>query len=213
MSKKRSFIEHNRNIQNRKERPVLLLIAEGKNVTERQYLSQYISTSAFYSIKFGNAGNTTDPVGLYRTAKKEWSKLGLSSKKGDKAVVILDLDCDNQKAEKLATLIKDDKNISFVITNPCFELWFLSHFRYTTKQYQSNEELILELKNHIADYKKTTNVNACLSCRLNDALNNAAKLEKYHVDANHSWPSNESNPRTDVHHLMGMVLKKKNDEA
>lgn len=209
MSKKRSFTEHNRNIQNRQERPVLLLIAEGKNVTEKQYLSQYISTSAFYSIKFGNAGNTTDPVGLFKIAKKEWSRLGLNSKKGDKAVVILDLDCDDQKAEKLAALINDNKNISFVITNPCFELWFLFHFRYTTKQYPSNEELILELKNHIEDYKKTTDVNACLSCRLNEAINNANKLEKYHVDANHSWPSNESNPRTDVHRLMDMILKKK----
>lgn len=209
MSDKRSFTEHNRNTKKRQERPVLLLIAEGKNVTEKQYFSQYVSTSSFYSIKFGNAGNTTDPVGLYKVAKKDWAKLGLNSNKGDKAVVILDLDCDNQKAEKLESLIREDKNITFIITNPCFELWFLSHFKYSTKQYHNNEELINELKEHIADYKKTTNVNACLSCRLNDAMSNAVKLEKYHNDESHSWPSNESNPRTDVHHLMDMILMRR----
>ena len=209
MSNKRSFHEHNRNTKNRQERPVLLLVAEGKNVTEKQYFSQYISTSAFYSIKFGNAGNTTDPVGLYRFAKKEWSKLGLDHKKGDRAVIILDLDCDDQKAEKIAALSNEDRNISFVVTNPCFELWFLYHFRYTTKQYHNNEELILELKNYIEGYKKTTNVNDYLSIRLNDAIKNAVRLEKYHVDACRSWPSNESNPRTDVHHLMDLILMRR----
>lgn len=45
-------------------------------------------------------------------------------------------------------------NISVFLSNPCFEIWYLLHFRYSTKLYGSNEEVIKELGSYISDYSK-----------------------------------------------------------
>ncbi|MCL2859106.1 MAG: RloB family protein [Oscillospiraceae bacterium] len=41
---------------------------------------------------------------------------------------------------------------------PCFEIWYLLHFGYTTKCFTSNKKLVSELKSKIKDYDKSSNV-------------------------------------------------------
>lgn len=209
MSRKRIFETKKRNSHRLEERPVLLLVAEGKNVTEKTYFSQFISTESYYSIKIINAGNTTDPEGLFKVIEKAWSELKLETRKKDIAFVVLDLDCDELKALKLQNLVNQRKHIRFVISNPCFEIWYLLHFKYSTKPHIDSSSVISELRKHLNGYEKTSDVNDCLRCLEDKAVFNAEKLCKYHTDQGHAWPSNQSNPRTDVHELMNMLLKKR----
>ncbi|SHI02863.1 RloB-like protein [Butyrivibrio fibrisolvens DSM 3071] len=91
---------------------------------------------------------------------------------------------------------KLSRSISFVISNPTFEIWFLLHFKFTTKTYLNGDMVIGDLKKYIPDYEKSKDVYSLCNDRISDALRNADKLEAYH--AGKDWPSEDCNPRTDV---------------
>ena len=156
-----------------------------------------------------NAGNTTDPEGLFKVIEKAWRDLKLETRKNDIAFVVLDLDCDESKAVILQKLLNQSNHIRFVISNPCFEIWYLLHFKYSTKPYIDNSSVISELRKHLDGYEKTSDVNDCLRCYGARAIENSERLCRHHTEQGHAWPSNESNPRTDVHELMNMLLKKR----
>jgi hypothetical protein len=92
----------------------------------------------------------------------------------------------------------------FVIPSvPCFEIWILLHYRYTAGAYTAAggqtacERLIREVRRHLANYEKgRTGVFAELSGMLNQALANAARLEKHNAD------TASLNPATRMHHLI-----------
>lgn len=78
-------------------------------------------------------------------------------------------------------------------TIPCFELWFLLHFRYTTKDYSKNgkgsvganveKELKEELKKISLKYKKPgKEIIPDLLARTTAAIKNAKQLKKHNQD-------------------------------
>ncbi len=77
------------------------------------------------------------------------------------------------------------KGIHPVISIPCFELWLLLHFKYTSKDFYHCGELIeRELKQYIPDYEKSTKYHnkkkfyELLRTNLDKAIRNAKKLEE-----------------------------------
>lgn len=87
-----------------------------------------------------------------------------------------------QKFEKAQ---KDTENITFIESNPCFELWLLLHFTFTTQNFLRDENVVNELKlsNRIPDYKKKKKyfehkkIYSLLKDKLNIAKSNATKLD------------------------------------
>lgn len=199
---KRDISLKKRGRQTRIVKPVYLIIAEGKNKTEVLYFSHFRDQSKKYSIQFVKAGYSTDARSLYKTIVEKWDELDLSSDNGDKAFVVLDIDNDLNKAKKVAELMKSNKNpdIRFIVSNPAFEIWFLLHFKYTTKHYEDAEAVIKDLKKFIPDYEK--NRDCYLECidRIQKALENVEKLTKYYEEF--FWPSVDCNPRTDMGDLI-----------
>ena len=57
-----------------------------------------------YSIRFVKAGYKTDADSLYNALIDKWEELDLSEKKGDRGFVILDIDNDPLKAQKVSVL-------------------------------------------------------------------------------------------------------------
>ena len=119
--------------------------------------------------------------------------------------IVLDIDNDPLKAEKISELIQANTNraISFVTSNPTFEIWFLLHFRYTTKAYPNGDAVIDDLKKYIPDYEKNKDVYSLCCDKLEEAIRNADKLETYHKGK--GWPSTDCNPRTDVAALVSLL--------
>ena len=199
---KRDISLKKRGRQTRIVKPVYLIIAEGKNKTEVLYLSHFRDQSKEYSIQFVKAGYNTDSISLYKTIVEKWDELDLSSDNGDKAFIVLDIDDDLNKAKKVAELIKSNKNpaISFIVSNPAFEIWFLLHFKYTTKHYVDAEAVIKDLKKFIPTYEK--NRDCYMECidKIQEALENVEKLGKYYEEM--VWPSVDCNPRTDMGDLI-----------
>ena len=190
---------------NRRAKPVYLIIAEGKNKTETLYFSNYQEQGRPYSIRFVKAGSKTDAESLYKTLSAKWKEMDLSENNGDRGFIVLDIDNDPLKAEKISELIQANINraISFVASNPTFEIWFLLHFRYTTKEYSNGDAVIDDLKKYIPDYEKNEDVFSLCHDKFLDALCNADKLVTYHEEK--MWPSVDCNPRTDVMKLVKLL--------
>ena len=187
-----------RGTSRRKLKQVYLIIAEGKNKTEMLYLSHFQDQEKSYSIRFVKAGYKTDAASLYNALIDKWEELDLSEKKGDRGFVILDIDNDLLKAQKVSALVHSNTNtaVSFVVSNPTFEVWFLLHFKYTTKQYKDGNAVIKELRRYLPNYEKNRDCFEDCKDEMKEAIKNSIILAKYYVDT--EWPSIECNPRTDM---------------
>ena len=112
---------------------------------------------------------------------------------------MLDADSEQYKKEQIkeAISIGKNKNENVIISNPCFELWFLLHFEYTTKYFSSNRELIKELKRYIKNYEKNLDVFTMLEDKQMDALKNAKMLHSVHAETRKQL-GYVQNPETDI---------------
>ena len=86
----RNFQKKKRNDVRRKRRPVLIFTGEDKN--------------GKYSIQFVNTGFDTDPRGMLKSMESAWKRYELSAKNGDKAYIVLDMDCNPRKVKLVKEL-------------------------------------------------------------------------------------------------------------
>lgn len=96
-------------------------------------------------------------------------------------------------------------NVSLYLSNPCFEIRYLLHFRYSTKPYCSNDEAIKELNNYISDYSKSKDVFELIVGNSKQEIENSKKLEDYHL-SNGTIDRIKKIPYTDVYKIVEMLL-------
>lgn len=108
--------------------------------------------------------------------------------------------------------------IKLGISNPCFELWYLLHFKYTTaylKDYSSVKN-ILEKETPLKNYNKNKDIYDLLKDEIPNAIQNGLELREYH-ERNGKTLSNvnltkqnikdivESNPYTNIMDLVQYI--------
>lgn len=196
-----------RGTKTKKERVTYLVVTEGRNKTETLYLSHFQVQGKDYYLRFVKAGNNTDAESLYKTLTTKWKEMGLSYASGDRGFVVLDIDNDPQKAEKVLSIIHANRNeaISFIVSNPAFEVWFLLHFKYTTKFYVDGYAVIKDLKKFIPNYEKNFDCYDLCNNSLSFALKNIERLKGEFENV--GWPSVECNPMTDMAELVRMLTE------
>jgi hypothetical protein len=178
----------------RPARKVILVTCEGRK-TESIYLkglrtAWHISTA---EIEVVGVGMTPSKVVDRAIERKKQSGVNY-----DEIWCVFDRNehADLEKAEQLAK----KHRISIAQSIPCFEIWYLLHFVYTTRAFQNYDELEPVLKEHIPHYDKTRDYTETLLCRLDAAFQNTRKLRTF----------NEVNgttcPATDVD-LLVQVMK------
>ena len=203
----RSFSSKKRNRQNRKEKPMILITAEGRNETEAKYFNGFRTPDCPYIIKFHKAGHLTDPTKLAESIRKRWDAEEADERTGDMAFVVVDLDNKESKAKEIQQLETKNRVEKFIVSNPCFEIWYLLHYEYSTRSYMNADAVIRELKKHYPEYEKTSEMFPLLKDKMGNAITNAEKLEDYHKAEEHLHPDASYNPYTDVHELVKIVTK------
>lgn len=188
---------------NRSRTKLILIGTEGRNKTEKIYFNEFFRSSKNYKVRFPSS-TETDPVGIVESAIRYIRNEELDLKHGDLAFCVIDTDTDKLKQIQIdkALRLADNNEIQVLLSNPCFEIWFLQHFRYSTKNYLSNDEVIRELTMYIQEYKKNANVFDILKNNQDDAIKRAKQLEKYHVDLGRKQNSMECNPSTAVYKII-----------
>ena len=206
-------IEHNRKISSdrvrkaRKQKSKILIAAEGKNKTEKTYFSNFENGKKPYNITYAR-GNNTDPLKLVKMLIKEIDNLKLDLQDDDIAYCIFDTDVDPNKNKIIEEAIQlaKTRNIKIITSSPCFELWFLLHYEYTTAS-MNNEDVIKRLKSHYSKYSKNCNIYPVISSKTKIAYDSAKKLEKYQIDNSRNIKSVDANPHTDVYQIIDELEK------
>ena len=207
-------VEHNRRISNdrvrkvRKQKSKILIAAEGKNKTEKTYFSNFEDGKKSYNITYAR-GNNTDPLKLVKMLIKKIDELKLDLQDDDVAYCIFDTDVDTNKNKIIEEAIQlaRKNNIKIITSSPCFELWFLLHYDYTTANMDS-EEVIKRLKEYYPKYEKNINIYPDIIKEIDLAIDRAKKIEKYQIDNNRRIGTVEANPNTEVYKIVEYLMKK-----
>lgn len=194
----RKFQKKKRNNITRKKRPIMIFTGEGKNKTEKQYFLSFQEQHGKYSIQYVNTGLDTDPAGMLKSMENAWKRYELSVSNGDKAYIVLDMDCSPQKIKLVKKLQEKSKNIQFIVSNPCIEVWFIMHFIYTTHQFKDGREPKKELGKYITGYEENMYISEIIRPRLEMAVKNVEKLMVHYESIGIKWGDAACNPMTDV---------------
>lgn len=192
-------------------KPVFRIFCEGMK-TEPLYIEGFINH--FHSNKRNvilvEDTNKNTPVQLVNIAV-ETKRKGL---KEDVIWVVFDRESEKKYSNELHSNARKkakDNNIEIAFSNVCFEYWILLHFLYTTRPYDSCDDLLKnsELKKSVKnlgfnDYDKNLPL---LFDRLKemipDAMKNAEKLKKFAITSSQRGKSAPHflNPYIDVHEM------------
>ena len=189
----------------REVRKVILVSAEGVNKTERTYFAEFNRLQKDYHIVFAT-GNSTDPVNIVSEAIDGVTKNGLNLKQGDIACAVFDVDFGKERKINEARQIAKKAGVRLILSNPCFEVWLLQHFRHSTRGYLSNEAVIDDLLGCWPEYRKSIGSYQNIVDKTYNAIENAGKLRAYHDSLYASVNTEERNPSTDVDELIRTIL-------
>jgi hypothetical protein len=180
----------------------VLVVCEGKK-TEPNY---FVGLRTEYSLSSANIkilhGGATDPKSVVEFAISEMGKDSY-----DYAYCVFDRDGHQtyDAAHELLAQSEQGKTgkLLAVTSWPCFEIWILLHFAYSTAPVNATgsrsagDRVLAEVLKHMADYTKGgKGIFEALSPRLTTAIANAKRLEK------HNTATGTQNPHTKVHKLV-----------
>lgn len=207
-----------RGSRKRRIKPVVLIVTEGSK-TEPGYFNHFRTRQKNVNVQVvGNrtSAGETDYNSLIRKAKEYQDKYDLSSADGDTVWIVADADVNYNNPNPIekknmellhARKLAEQKGMEMIISNPCFELWYLLHFRYTTgflKDFDAVKKLLAE---HIPDYEKSDDVFAMLEENLGKATKRAKQLEEYHLKNRNILPLGIAvNPYTEVYRLIEILV-------
>jgi len=170
----------------------VLIVCEGGK-TEPHYFKALIAAERLSSanIHVTSGGGHTDPVSIVKIAE------GNLEKGYDRIYCVFDRNGHVNYDEALARIANHGSGKLRAITSwPCFEVWILLHFNYSTAPFQKTgnrspcDNVVKALVEHIDNYEKgrATIFNE-ISSKLEMAMTNARKLAKYNKETNSTNPA------------------------
>lgn len=197
-----------RNSNRRIRKSIIVISSEGKNKTETYYFRKFNSNKV--KIHFAS-GNETDPVKMVKALKRECKELDIQSDWGDRAYCLVDSDVNAQKNEQIAEADKiaakyEKCDMEVIVSGPCFEEWFICHRLYSTKQYNSNEELLEAIEKMIPGYSKDReDLYELLLDSQDQAIQNAKRLEQHNMDSGRRIHTADFQPSTEVYKIIEAI--------
>ena len=195
-----------RNRNNKIRNPLIVIACEGKNKTEETYFKNYNSRKCI--IRFSK-GNSTDPVGIVTDLLK-FIDTEVGREFGDKYYAVFDTDVNKNLQLQIdeAKRLAEKNGVELITSTPTFEFWYLLHFVYTTKFYNSSEEVLEELKTKINGYTKNMNTYQLVKASTINAINNAKRVEKYHNDLGQALDNENCIPYTGAYKVVEELIER-----
>lgn len=120
---------------------------------------------------------------------------------------VFDREAAHEPADFPAAIIRADREqLALAISNPCFEYWYLLHYRETDRPFRDAEEVIEALRGNdcLPGYQKIQDVFERLLERREQALERAERLYERHPDQERDrFP----NPSTLVQQLVRRLIE------
>jgi hypothetical protein len=160
----------------RKTNAVFLLVCEGHNKTEKTYFPHYNRRYSGFSIKVVEGGETDIP-GLYRLARQKCRENHLKISSSDHVYILVDSDGSKKRLHEIDQYADKDPLITFVVSIPIFEGWFLLHYEDYSPNL-SGAEVLRRLKKYHPDYKKSDDLFDRLLDKREEAFHRAEEFAK-----------------------------------
>ncbi len=163
----------------------ILIVCEGRE-TEPRYFDALCRHKRLTATEVEIHG---DPSGSHpgnlvdyaaRNAAREAERLGLETNPYDRVWCVFDRD----NHENIHDVLAKAASLGFkvALSNPCFEVWFLLHFKYSSAEL-TPREAAARLRVHIDDYEKSADLYDILLERRAQAILNSRRLREYHIRA------------------------------
>ncbi|AFY54126.1 hypothetical protein Riv7116_1566 [Rivularia sp. PCC 7116] len=206
---------------NKKRIKYILIVVEGQE-TEYNYFNSLkddlkLKTTEI-QVARASGGSPLDVVEKAKSLLQE--KIRLSNKQGNPKYdeVFCVFDQDNQMKKYHQALIEaKNNNIQAITSIPCFEVWFLLHCCNTSSPFSDCKEVCKKLESEFKKLrflkpkecyeKKNSDWYKILKPKLQNAIDNAEKLEKYQENNRENF-----NPSTKVHILVKILQNQKHFE-
>jgi hypothetical protein len=187
----------------------VLIVCEGKK-TEPYYLE---GLKRDYRLSNMNVhvtpANGTDPVSIVNFAIERLDEF-------ERAFCVFDILGNNNYQAALLKLASSaagqSGKLKAITSSPCFELWLLLHFLYTTKAYtavgkkSAGARILADLKTHYPNYQKNSVTTFTeLAPLLSKAIKHARQLTKFNNEHRTIHPS--TNVHSLIHYLKALKSK------
>jgi hypothetical protein len=206
----RPAAEYRRGMPTREPYDVVLVACEGRK-TEPNYIKGLRLAYGLSSVNVRVLEPPgQDPLSIVRFAIEELDR----DQEYDRAYCVFDRD-GHANFDAAVRLARESKysiaNKLFAITSiPCFELWVLLHYCYSTAAYAAAgglsacERVVRDVRRHCPNYTKASElIFSELAGNVSQAMRNAQRLERHNAD------TQTSNPATRVHHLVDYLVNLK----
>jgi RloB-like protein len=188
----------------RDPRPIILIVCEGKK-TEPEYFDGFSRACQNPRVRIELAPEHGVPKTLVETAKQYKRRGEIEAKRErdenlayDAVWCVFDIDDHPHVGEALE--MARDNAIDVAVSNPCFELWLLLHFRDNPGM-QSREKTRELLKGFVPDYRKAVDYDGTYSSGYPAAAERAARIDAAAV--NDGEP--RRNPTTGAYKLSELI--------
>lgn len=172
---------------NRQRKSVVMLVFEGKNKTEHNYFKHFNKRENNFNLLLVDSPET-DITGMAKNALKTAQRNDIKASYGDKIFCVFDLDLKEDKLIEYINLSQNKtyKDIKFILSNPCFEIWFLFHFEKHPPKLASSQKVKEYMNKYVKNYSEDDDVfEKCnLVNLLQNAIINANNKEKLIKDTN-----------------------------
>ena len=199
-------------MKRRKQNKLILFAAEGHNATETIYLKDLINDTKGLTLRKAY-GTDTDPLGMVENLRATMDDLGFDADYGDLAFCFIDLDCNRKKEKQIREAAEKAiaNNIHLIVSNPCFEIWYMCHFTSSPKNYTESKALLKDMPQYIKGYGKAKEgIYALTKKYINTAIINAKNLEKRAIANGYIIHTADFSPATDVYKIFQLLEKARN---
>ena len=181
---------------NRHPRNVVIIVTEG--ITEEIYFNGLKQRNSNIEMK-PRKGKRTNARQLMEECERQIYANEIDIERGDIAICAFDVDNNSQDDIKVAIEIAEKNKIIVAVSNPCFELWYLLHFRDINHRVTSIE-VQKELLGYIEKFEKTKDYRDLLITKKEKAIARAEKIvRKRSIRTTFDYAHNKNNPCTSVH--------------
>jgi len=195
-----------------KPRACVLIVCEGEK-TEPQYFEGLKRELRLRTVEVVVEGkecgsapiSVVDHAILKRRERVKDARQSMMLVEYDEVWCVIDVEAPQQHTSLDAAFDKAKANkLNVALSNPCFEYWYILHFKKTSALMHSNKATMRELKQHYPKYKKNDpNFFAIVNQFTSEAIKNSKEVlkEKHYGD-----DLRDCNPSTHVHLIVERLL-------
>ena len=189
-----------RKLPSRDKKPVVYIFCEGEK-TEPNYFAKWRERGMSVHVL---PTSHSDPVGIVRDAKQKISERSFEPDQGDSVWCVYDVDNNTDEILQRAFRLAIASKYNVVVSNPCFEIWYLLHYE-TIGSALTSAEAQRRLLKHISQYTKSVDVFATLEPLIDTANKNAVRLAAKYSGQADPVTKRACNPYSNAYELVGKL--------